>query len=393
MSLSPISSIVLQTGVVVTTIGFTPARAAVRPGALVLVELCTGHCISTALEYFVRTPWPSLAGGYSGMLLFHSIDIGLLTQWEFPSTTNADSSTWKRKLNPTWVDRLWFGLWASFNARCLGTPEQVRNTPPSREQDRAAFLRRTAGFMVLSYVGLDVLGSMGDPEVGSRFLVASRVPFFRRLPEVTAEEVVIRIISSIAAGIGLLCSQGGFYHLFAFTSVLSRWSEPRDWPPFYGSASDAYSLRRLWSRVWHQSNTHKFRAIVRLFVQNIFHLSPGTFLSRYAQVLMVFVTSAFMHFLIDLSAGLSISSSGAVQFFCTQVLGMIGEDFAASAYCSMRGLSRNRPASRGERVIGFVWVGLFLAWSLPAYLYPMLYRSNMGLEDSVVSLSIIGLFR
>ncbi|PYI08300.1 hypothetical protein BO78DRAFT_405792 [Aspergillus sclerotiicarbonarius CBS 121057] len=378
MSLNPLSSIGLQTAVVVTTIGFTSARSALRPGALLFVGLCTCHCISTALQYSVRTPWASLAGGYSVMLLLHFVDIGLLTRWEFPTdnrhdTTPADSSraTSRETSSPSCADRLRFGIWTALNARCIGTPDQVRNIYRSYNKGRAAFLLRAAGFVLLSYVGLDVLGSMGDPEVGSRFLVASRVPIFRRLSEVTTEEVIIRIFSTLSAAIGLVCSQGGFYNLFAFTGVLFGFSEPQDWPFFYGSLSDACSLRRVWGRVWHQCNTHKFRAIARF-------------------TLTVFATSAVMHLLIDLSAGISISSSGAVQFFCTRALGIIVEDLVIGAYFALRGLSPNRSVSWGERFIGFLWVGAFFAWSLPAYIYPMLYRANMGLDDSVVPVSIVG---
>ncbi|GLA33995.1 hypothetical protein AnigIFM63309_004021 [Aspergillus niger] len=390
MSLNPLSLIALQTAVVVTTFGFTPAQSSLRPGALVIVALCTGHCISTALEYFIRTPWASLAGGYSVMLLLHYIDIGLLTRWEFVDPSQAKSP---ETLNPTWA-RLRFGVWAAFNARCIGTPEQVHNVPEAVTRDRTAFLCRSVGIILLSYLGLDVLGSMGDPEVGSRFLIASRVPFFRRLSEITAEEIIIRICSGIAAGIGLLASQGGFYYLFAFTSVLLRWSKPQDWPPFYGDLSDAYSLRRLWSRVWHQSNSHKFRAISRFFARDVFRFQPGTLADRYAKVVMVFATSAFMHFLIDLSSGLSSSSSGAMQFFCTQALGLMMEDFAVNAYFVLRGgPSRNWKASRGERLIGYLWVGGFLVWSFPAYLYPMLYRSNAGLNDSAVPVSVVGMLQ
>ena len=122
-------------------------------------------------------------------------------------------------------------------------------------------------------------------------------------------------------------------------------------------------------------------------------MPPRALKSRYTKVLMVFVTSAFMHRLIDISAGLSISSSGAIQFFCTQALGVLVEDLVVNAYSTLRGLGHNQPATLAERAIGFVWVGSFLAWSLPAYLYPMLYRSNMGLNDSVAPASIVGLLR
>ncbi|RAH69939.1 wax synthase family protein [Aspergillus aculeatinus CBS 121060] len=399
MFLNPILSMVLETVVVVSTLGFTPAQSALRPGALALLSLCVSHCLSTTLEYFVRTPWALLAGGYSVMLLFHFADVGLLTRWEFPGPSRVNKPTESKRRGSrgmsgsTWAARLRYGIWACFNARCIGTPEQARNIPQPRYQDRELFLRGAFNFMILGYIGLDVLGSMSDPEVGSRFLVASRVPFFRRLSEVTLEEILIRVFSAAASGVGLVCSQGGFYNLFAFVSVFMRWGEPQDWPPFYGSLSEAYSLRRLWSRVWHQSNTHKFRAIARFVAEDVLGLSPKTLAHRYAQILIVFGTSALMHFLIDVSMGLSFSTSGAVQFFCTQAFGLMGEDLAVRVYVGLRGSSRSRLALRGERIVGFLWVGCFLAWSLPAYVYPMLYRSNRGLNDSVVPVSIVGVMR
>ncbi|PWY92984.1 hypothetical protein BO94DRAFT_615640 [Aspergillus sclerotioniger CBS 115572] len=397
MPLNPLSSIGLQTAVVVTTIGFTSAHSALRPGALLLAGICTGHCISTAIDYFIRSPWASLAGGYSVMLLLHFVDIGLLTRWEFPPTNRRDKIAAESSREhsqgvsiPSWADRLRFGISASINARCIGTPDQVRNIYPSHHQGRAAFLYRTAGFAILSYVFLDFFGIMEDPEIGNRFLVASRVPIFRRLSELTAEEVIIRILFTASTAVALVSIQGGIYNLFAFTSVLSGFSEPQEWPSFYGSLSDAYSLRRVWSRVWHQCNTHKFRAIARYLTRDVLGFSSGTLKGQYAQVLTVFAVSSVMHLLIDLSAGVSISKSGALQFFGTQALGIVVEDLVSRMYSALRGLSPNRSVSKGERFLGFLWVGGFLVWSLPSYIYPLLYRTNMGENDCVVPVSIIG---
>lgn len=254
MPLNPLLPAAFETALVVTTIGYTSAQSRLRIGVLALVALCTWNCLNTALEFFVRLPWASLVGGYSVMILFHYVDIGLLTQWEFNSkhTTLTSSDGETPLYQKTWSDRLRFGMWAAFNERCLGTSEQVKNIPhfsntdPNYIPSRAAFLLRTARIAILSYLGLDLLSSMSDPEVGNRFLVPSRVRFFRRLWEITLEEVIIRIFSAIAMGAGLVCSQGGIYNMFAFTSVLTGMSDPSEWPPFYGSLSDAYSLRRLW---------------------------------------------------------------------------------------------------------------------------------------------------
>ncbi|KAJ5526916.1 hypothetical protein N7513_011075 [Penicillium frequentans] len=250
---NPLLPAAVETALVVITIGYTPAQSPLRIGVLFLIALCTWHCLNTALEFFVRLPWASLLGGYSVMLLFHYVDIGLLTRWEFNSKHPTPTSSGGNLLNQkTWRDRFRYGMYAAFNARCLGTSEQVKNIPqfsntnPNHIPSRAAFLRRTARIAILSYLGLDLLSSMSDPDVGSRFLVPSRVPLFRRLWEITLEEAIIRVFSTIAMGTGLVCSQGGIYNIFAFTSVLTGMSDPSDWPPFYGSLSDAYSLRRLW---------------------------------------------------------------------------------------------------------------------------------------------------
>ncbi|KAJ5656695.1 membrane bound O-acyl transferase family-domain-containing protein [Penicillium longicatenatum] len=357
---NPLFPAAVQTALVVTTIGYTSAQSPLRLGVLVLVALCTWNCLNTALEFFVRLPWASLVGGYSVMLLFHYVDIGLLTRWEFNSSTIASpTSDGKVTMSqPTWGNQLRFGIWAAFNARCLGTSEQVRNIPQFSDKDpnhipsRAAFLRRTARIAALSYLGMDLLSSMSDPEVGNRFLVPSRVPFFRRLGEVTLEEVSIRSFSTIAMGAGLVCSQGGIYNIFAFISVLTGMSDPSDWPPFYGSLSDAYSLRRLWNRTWHQCNTHKFRRISSFVVQDVLQIKSTSPVFGYAKIIFVFLTSALMHYLIDLSIGFSVSNSGAIPFFCTQALGLIIEDLVSSTYFSFRGITKDQPATRGQKMLG-----------------------------------------
>ncbi|KAJ5629249.1 hypothetical protein N7528_002906 [Penicillium herquei] len=234
---------------------------------------------------------------------------------------------------------------------------------------------------------------MNDPEVGNRFLVPSKVPIFRRLWEVTLEEIVVRLFSIIAMAMGLVCSQGGIYSMFAFIAVLSGINDPSEWPPFYGSLSDAYSLRRLWNRTWHQCNTHKLRRISSYIVRNILGINSKGLVYCYAHMVFVFVISALMHYLTDLSMGLSISSSGAISFFCIQALGVLIEDSVCSVYLSVCGISKDQPRSRSQKILGYIWVSSFLFWSLPAYVYPMLYRGNLGLNDAVTPVSIIKILK
>ena len=95
-----------------------------------------------------------------------------------------------------------------------------------------------------------------------------------------------------------------------------------------------------------------------------------------------------MHLLIDISSGIRAPNSGAMVFFLTQVLGIVVEDLVKRTYSSIMRTS-NRPAMLIERIVGFTWVTLFLSWSIPVYLYPMLYRTSAGLEDSTIPFSIV----
>jgi hypothetical protein len=101
-----------------------------------------------------------------------------------------------------------------------------------------------------------------------------------------------------------------------------------------------------------------------------------------------FLLSGMMHLLVDISEGISPLKSGAIMFFCTQIPGILIEGFVAKIYWQLF-VPSEREANIPEMVAGYLWVVLFLAWSTPIYLYPMLYRSNLGMEDSWVPFSVL----
>jgi len=169
------------------------------------------------MQYMVRTPWAMLLGGYSVTYFFHYLDVVLLSRWSFEHRApvsgllrpisdyeavhvkpayNSEGSIW---------ERLEFGLEITSSFRFVGTPYQVRGTPPIVKSTRKGFLRRTVGVIILSYVTLDFINSNNDPAIASMFLTAKNVPFFRRIDKVSVEEFVIRFLTVILSGVGLNC--------------------------------------------------------------------------------------------------------------------------------------------------------------------------------------------
>ena len=105
---------------------------------------------------------------------------------------------------------------------------------------------------------------------------------------------------------------------------------------------------------------------------------------------LVFLISGLLHATIDLSAGIPWRASGAVRFFCTQALGIWLEEAVRALYVGW--WLGSRPVPGWTKIVGHVWVLLFLAWSWPAYMYPMLYRTREESTDSFLPFSVLGRF-
>lgn len=139
---------------------------------------------------------------------------------------------------------------------------------------------------------------------------------------------------------------------------------------------------------WHQTNTRKFSSMAHCTTHVLVGLPRGTVTARYLRILVAFLCSGVMHLLCDRASGVSFSDSGAIRFFLTQAVGLILEDCILKWY--ERSPSYMQLPVVLVRMMGFAWVAIFLVWSVPAYMYPMLWRANQGLQDSTIPFSLFG---
>lgn len=72
--------------------------------------------------------------------------------------------------------------------------------------------------------------------------------------------------------------------------------------------------------------------------------------------------------------------------FAVQALGMIFEDVVQQIHSKLS--PQARLPARVEATVGYLWTALFLIWSVPAYMYPMMWRGNLGLNDSTIPYSL-----
>lgn len=102
-----------------------------------------------------------------------------------------------------------------------------------------------------------------------------------------------------------------------------------------------------------------------------------------------------LHTSADLAVGMEWSESGSLRFFCTQALGILLEDGVQALYHHhhrpVPGTRATKPDNRSgtaAKLIGYLWLGVFLAWSTPAWAYPAMRRNEGRAEDMVLPFSI-----
>ena len=136
-----------------------------------------------------------------------------------------------------------------------------------------------------------------------------------------------------------------------------------------------------------------FSSIGNFLVEDILRLKTHRLLVRYSKILATFFASGLLHLVVDLALGMSLSESGSVRFFCTQALGIAIEDGMQAIYrASCGGKGRVSAQTQGwARLIGYVWVGAFLAWSTPAWVYPVICMNKGGANDRMLPFSMLKL--
>ena len=110
----------------------------------------------------------------------------------------------------------------------------------------------------------------------------------------------------------------------------------------------------------------------------VLRLRPGGLLTRYLKIFFAFLDSGVMHIVGDYGGDVSWGQSGAIRFFCTQVLGIMLEDAAQEVWRRVFG-------EKGKgfcRAVCYVWVLAWLVWSTPSWCFPV--ARTMKAEDVVL---------
>ncbi|CDO68589.1 hypothetical protein BN946_scf184996.g20 [Trametes cinnabarina] len=276
------------------------------------------------------------------------------------------------------LTKIWYSLCIIHNTRLIGTNAQVANIPPPFKGTRSQFLWRRLQQLLISLALLDMIA----------YFIHSYQYFYKpgsAAPAHLYSGALGYLIRTGCSGIWLVrlyLLLKLSYTVMSMVAVATRFGHgnPEDWPEYFGSWSEAYTVRRLWGRAWHQALRRHFSHWGKFVVQ-LLGVPRGTWLSSQVQVHVAFALSSLLHCMGDLMLGKEHFGRSSL-FFAANGLAVTAED-TVIALAKRFGLGRvggsGRP-SRVMRILGYIWVYFWFTSSGPLY-YSWLFESGMASTD------------
>ncbi|PLB50777.1 putative toxin biosynthesis protein [Aspergillus steynii IBT 23096] len=394
----PVAQWTLMQLVTAMAVGLTPSRSRLRPAvAAVVVALACGfqrEITGGAID--VRVAGPMMASCWLNVL--NKMDLLVLSRISYDGQVEWEKRAGvKATRSGSLVARILWALGTAFNYRRVNTPWQVRMLPRFGGQgmedgpERGRFVLVGVGKVVLGVVLLALFTvDTTDPNL---------LPAIEALPRdesvllpwvyaASMKRAVLQIAFTISFGICCRAFILAGYNIGAITAVGLGIHHPSAWPPIAGSLFEGWSLRRLWGYVhhfclskparleeanllyrisWHQTLRPLLSANADMITSSILRIPRASRWAVYLRLVIAFMLSGLFHSGIDLTFGIAWEDSGALWFFTMQAVGILVE--SAFQHAFRRWVGALSPVVR--RALGFLWVCVFLLWTAPVWMDPM----------------------
>jgi hypothetical protein len=255
----------------------------------------------------------------------------------------------------SFVERLKVAVMLFFNRRGLGTNFQARGipTPPSPTTTRTSFLLSRLRDAFLCYLAVD-------------FAVAyqMRNPVFRPdspIPSVAAQGTLLRAINVISWAVPSYSIIKLQHTMLSMVFVGLGISGARMWPELFGGVGEMFTIRRFWSRGWHQMFQRTFRTHAQYVSHTLLRLPSISPLNLIIQLFVAFLVSAIIHSLGDRM--MNPAGGSSFKFFLVQPFGILLEE-AFHRLLATTDLWDFKQSQQGwrkvvARFVGYLWV---IAW-------------------------------
>ncbi|KAH8900812.1 hypothetical protein GQ53DRAFT_801261 [Thozetella sp. PMI_491] len=359
-------------------LGFTGPTSWLRyAGLAAMITLSYLMFQTLVLHPFQYSFFNSILGGLSWALVLHYLDFAILSAWTFEAngpTSTLGGLAFSRPWPPAsdkgqtarrggFLQRFSFGFALQHMLRLPATPWQVKGVPPFSRRDPKYVPTRTAAITSSGiaagafFLILDAVGTLGGDTSQNPILFGpGKVPFFSRLSEVSAEEVIIRNVGTVMYWFMSYSVMQFLYNSFAFFALLLGLNGPESWPPLFGNFVDCWSIRQFHGVCWHQQLRQLHNGPVSFLCGQVLGLRSGGLINRYTAILLSFLDSGLLHVFSEIGDGLPYAMSGCMRFWAMHACGIMLEDGVQAVYRSMSSIERtNREPELWERLVGYIW--------------------------------------
>lgn len=111
-------------------------------------------------------------------------------------------------------------------------------------------------------------------------------------------------------------------------------------------------------------------ANVNLILTSVLRIPSRSSIAYILRLVLVFVLSGAVHVGMDLGFSVPFGKTGAMWFFTLQAVGMMVEQVVQSVWYTLSE-RKGMGASMVDRMVGHLWVALFLSATAPVWLIPI----------------------
>ena len=265
----PTTPFISLLGLCVLTLGFTSHNSPLRYLGFIPMLACMQLALRT-LHVKNQNTHPfyiNLLMSSTAVIVLQYLDSVLLSRWSYEAqgpTSGLGGQVNLRKPNDaqqhgkkarsgTVVERLVFGWEEAFRSRSARTPWEVNHVPkffpedPDLVPSRAQFLHWTSRRCLISFLFVDAIGLLErDATSNAIRFTSSRIPFFSRLQDVTAEELILRLVSSVLNWVMFVYLLQTLYDIIAVVVIGLGLGRIERWPPLFNSWKECWSVRNFW---------------------------------------------------------------------------------------------------------------------------------------------------
>ncbi|KAJ5812688.1 hypothetical protein N7447_009711 [Penicillium robsamsonii] len=114
---------------------------------------------------------------------------------------------------------------------------------------------------------------------------------------------------------------------------LLRFDEPYEWPPIFGPLSQAWSIRRFWSKFWHQIVRRTYTNYGECISRKIFRLQPRSLPDKVFVIFMMFFSLKVSHAAVSWQLGDHCGWSLDIWWFCANFVAGLLEVIVTQLFC------------------------------------------------------------